>query len=113
MVYKVQSTQEFKSQLKKMNKDHLKIIEKMINKLEIKGANAFEFLDREGHLVLGEVKRNRPPYRLYIIKNQKNNIIYLLLWAEKNKQKRIIKQIQEQMKLAVDIGVESIFGSID
>jgi len=99
----------FQKKLEEMNKAHLKIILKLIKKLERMGMNALKILDVEEHYLLCEMKVMKPPYRLYVIVNQKTNKYYIAEWEHKEKQSKIIGELKYKLSLAVEAGLEKVF----
>jgi mRNA-degrading endonuclease RelE of RelBE toxin-antitoxin system len=99
----------FQKKLEKINKAHLKIILKLIKKLERMGKNALKILDVEEYYLLCEMKVMRPPYRLYVIVNQKTNEYYIAEWEHKEKQNKVIGELKHKLSLAVEVGLEKIF----
>jgi hypothetical protein len=73
------------------------------------GKNALKILDVEGHYLLCEMKVMKPPYRLYVIVNQKTNKYYIAKWEHKEKQNKVIGELKYKLSLAVEAGLENIF----
>ena len=81
----------------------------MIKKLEKMGKNALKILDVEEFYLLGEMKVMRPPYRLYVIVDQKTDRYYVVEWEHKEKQKRVIGELKRKLSLATKFTLEKIF----
>ena len=99
----------FQKKLKEINKAHLKIILKLIKKLERMGKNALKILDVEEHYLLCEMKVMKPPYRLYVIVNEKANKYYIAEWEHKEKQNKVIGELKHKLSLALEAGLENVF----
>lgn len=82
----------------KKYRPHGKIILKLINKIRKLGLNALKILDVEDIYLLCEMKVNKPPYRLYVIVDQKSNRFYLVDWEHKSKQEKIIENLKKKLK---------------
>jgi mRNA-degrading endonuclease RelE of RelBE toxin-antitoxin system len=78
----------FHKKLGKINKAHLKIISKLIKSWKEWGKNALKILDIEDYYLLCEMKVMKPPYRFYVIVDQKTNTYYIADWEHKENQKR-------------------------
>ncbi len=48
---------------------------------------------------LGEIKHHRSPYRLYVIVDYKQNVIYVVDWKHKKEQEKVIERFKEYLKL--------------
>ena len=48
--------------------------------------------------ILGEIKYKKPPYRLYVIVDQKEKIFLLVDWEHKENQEKIIKILMKNLK---------------
>jgi len=81
----------------------------MIEKLKKLGKNAVKILDVQDNYLLTEMKRNNPPYRLYIIIDQKNDIYYITEWEHKKEQEKIISELKQKLSLAIKTGLENVF----
>jgi mRNA-degrading endonuclease RelE of RelBE toxin-antitoxin system len=100
----------FRRKLEKIkDRTQLKIIERMKNKLERMGKNALNVLDVQEHYLLGEMKVMRPPYRLYIIVDQNNDMYYLVEWEHKEKQEKVINELKGRLSRAIKLGLDKIF----
>jgi len=55
------------------------------------------------------MKVKRPPYRLYVIVDQKNKIFYLVEWEHKNHQRKIIDKLKNKLSSAIEFGIENIW----
>lgn len=55
------------------DKKQLELIYKSIEKIERMGKKAFKYLHVRGNFILGEVKFMRPPYRLYLVFDKKED----------------------------------------
>ncbi len=110
MPFTIVSTPAFMRRVKKLKKDHKNRIKKFIEKIEKEGLHTLKILTTQNDYILGEIKSSKPPYRLYVVYDQKTKIFYALLWESKNKQKKIIRKLTKQLKMGVDIGINYIFG---
>ncbi|MCX8178931.1 MAG: hypothetical protein N3D75_03830 [Candidatus Aenigmarchaeota archaeon] len=90
-------------------KPHYQTIKSLIRKLKEQGKNSLKFLDIQDQYILGEMKVKEPPYRLYVILNQKVDAYYIVDWSHKDEQARTIKSLKEKLKEAISIGIENIF----
>ncbi|MBI2084582.1 MAG: hypothetical protein HYT70_03150 [Candidatus Aenigmarchaeota archaeon] len=88
---------------------HLKIVSRLIKKIEEMGRDALKILDVEGHYLLCEMKVMKPPYRLYVILDQQNNKYYVADWEHKDKQEKAIEELRFKLSIAVRAGLEKIF----
>ena len=84
----------------------------MVEKLENQGKNALKILDVQDHYLLGEMKVMRPPYRLYVIVDQKNDKFYIVEWQHKERQEKIINELRGKLLQAISLGLERIFTQI-
>ncbi len=94
---------------KPMYRSHLELIDKLCNKVKILGKNALKILDVEDYYLFGELKVMKPPYRLYVIVDQKKDIYYIVDWEHKDNQERIIKSLKNKLALAIETGLEGVF----
>ncbi len=100
----------FKEKLQKpMYRPHLDIIHNLIRKLGLMGIGCLKIIDIEDGLLLGEMKVMRPPYRLYVIVDQKSKKFYVMDWEHKQKQPKVISGLKEKLSLAVQMGMSNIF----
>ena len=90
-------------------KSHARIILKLIQKLERMGKNTLKILDVQDQYLLCEMKVMKPPYRLYVIADQKSNKYYVVEWEHKQKQEKIIKELKNKLSLAVNFSLDKIF----
>lgn len=90
-------------------RSHLKIISNLIIKLEKMGKNALKTLDVEDYYLLCEMKTMKPPYRLYVIVNEKTNTFYIVDWEHKERQNKVINELKNKLSLAIQIGFEKVF----
>ena len=93
----------------KRYKSHARMIYRLIKKLRRLGKNAVKILDVEDYYLLAEMKTKRPPYRLYIIINQRNDTYYVVEWAHKEQQEKIINELKYKLSLAVKFGLDQLF----
>jgi len=89
-------------------KKQLELIYKSIEKIEIMGKNAIKLLHVRDKYILGEIKFMSPPYRLYVIINQKNEKFYIVRWEHKEKQQKVINQLKEKLEYAFEGGIRNI-----
>ena len=100
----------FQMKLKKSKfKAHLKTIFRLIKKLRKMGKNALNILDVQEHYLLCEMKVMRPPYRLYVIVDQKTNKYYIVDWEHKEKQEKVINKLKSKLSVAINVGLDKIF----
>ena len=100
----------FEKKLKtKKYKLHIKTIHRLIKKLRRLGKNAVKILDVEDYYLLAEMKVKRPPYRLYIIINQRSDTYYVVEWTHKEQQEKIINELKYKLSLAVKFGLDQLF----
>lgn len=93
----------------KRYRSHLRTIDMLIRKLESMGNNALKILAVEDFYVLAELKVHKPPYRMYVIYNQKTNVHYLVDWEHKSKQEEIISKISGKLMLAGKYTLDELF----
>jgi hypothetical protein len=89
--------------------NHAKIISRLIAKLEKMGKNALKILDVEDYYLLCEMKVMRPPYRLYVVVDQKHDNFYVVDWEHKGKQEKTINELKSRLSLAIEAGLNKIF----
>jgi len=58
-------------------------------------------LSIEDYYLLCEMKVMRPPYRLYVIVDQKNNRFHIVEWEHKEKQEKVINELRNRLVLAI------------
>ena len=103
-------TPSFQEKIKGNNyRSHLNIIQKLVKKLESMGKNALKILDVEKNYLLCEMKVMRPPYRLYVIVEQKENKYYIVDWEHKDNQEKIINELKGKLGLALEFSLDKIF----
>lgn len=90
-------------------RSHRKIIDRLIEKLERMGKNALKVLDIEGLYLLCEMRVMRPPYRLYVIADQRSNKYYVAEWEHKDKQERVIAHLKGKLSSAMRFGLGETF----
>jgi len=73
------------------------------------GKNALKILEIEDYYLLCEMKVMKPPYRLYVIVDQKTNTYYIADWEHKENQEKIINELKYKLSSAVETGLEKIF----
>ncbi len=110
--YIVKPVLSFERELRKLNPQHKSRIRKLIEKVEKEGLHSLRILSMQGNYILGEVKSRRPPYRLYVIYDQKTKIFFVVKWAHKNEQQRTINTLQRKLQEALDLGIEELFSFI-
>ena len=111
-MFKVVSSKAFLNRIKKLSKDHKRRIKKFIEKIERKGIHATKIITSHEDYVLCEMKSKKPPYRLYIVYDQKSKVFYILRWEHKNKQKIIIDKLNQKLKGGIEFGIISIFNDL-
>ena len=89
---------------------HAERIRKMISRLRKDGKSAVKILDVEGNYVLGEMKSHRPPYRLYVVFNEKKDTCYVVDWKHKKEQENTISELKLRLSLALEYRFETVFG---
>jgi hypothetical protein len=55
------------------------------------------------------MKVMKPPYRLYVIVNEKANKYYIAEWEHKEKQNKVIGELKHKLSLALEAGLENVF----
>jgi len=90
-------------------RSHLQTISRLLRKLQNMGKNALKILDVEDCYLLCEMKVMRPPYRLYVVLDQKNNRFYIVDWAHKEKQEKLIQELSGKLSSAIKVGLDKIF----
>ncbi len=90
-------------------KSHVKIVLKLIEKLKRMGRNSLKILDVEDYYLLCEMKIKRPPYRLYVIVDQKNDTYYIADWEHKGMQEKVINELKTKLSSAISFGLDKIF----
>ena len=108
-MFKIISSLAFLKRVKRLNRIHKNRIKNLIEKLEREGIHATKILSSYKDYVLCEMKSSNPPYRLYIIYDQKEKIFYILEWEHKNKQRKIIRQLIKKLSISIELGIRSIF----
>ncbi len=98
-----------KKLMAKKYRSHLETVRTMKTKLEKMGINALKILAVEGPYLLGELKVHRPPYRLYVIADQKNNRFFLADWEHKSKQENAIITIKGKLASAGEYTLGELF----
>ena len=93
----------------KKYKSHKKIISSLVKKLETMGKNSLKILDVENQYLLCEMKVKRPPYRLYVVVNQKETKFYIVDWEHKGNQEKVIKELRKKLSLAIEFSLDKIF----
>lgn len=88
---------------------HLPRIKKLIDKLRTMGKNALKILDFEDEFILSEMKLSKPPYRLYVIMDQKTDTFYIVDWEHKVNQVKIITELREKLAKSVTFGFDNVF----
>ena len=73
------------------------------------GKNALKILDVEDYYLLCEMKVMRPPYRLYVIVDQKSDRYYIADWEHKENQEKVINELKRRLSLAIKFGLDEIF----
>ena len=73
------------------------------------GKNSLKILDVENQYLLCEMKVKRPPYRLYVILNQKETKFYIVDWEHKGNQEKVIKELRKKLSLAIEFSLDKIF----
>ena len=73
------------------------------------GPSALKVIKIRDGYVLGEMKINNPPYRLYILVNPSMTKYYVLEWAHKGNQQKIINELVLKLGLSMQFGVKKIF----
>jgi len=96
----------FKSQLDRFPRDHQRLILKKFEKVEKIGKNALKVLRVVGEYLLAEIRVNRPPYRLYVIADQRTDTFYFVAWEHKDKQKKVIEYLSEKLHEALRLGLK-------
>jgi len=100
----------FQEKLRKRKyRDHLKMIHRLIKKLEKLGKNTLKILDVQDHYLLCEMKVMKPPYRLYVIADQRNNSYYVVKWEHKKKQEKIINELKKKLSLSINFVLDKMF----
>ena len=94
---------------KKRYRSHLKVILRLIKKLEKLGKRSIKILDIQDNYLLGEMKVKKPPYRLYVIVNRKRNIFYIVDWEHKNHQENIINKLKDKLSTIIEFGLKNVF----
>ena len=89
-------------QLPKLKADHLDLILKDFEKIEEQGKNALKILHVFGKYILAEVKHHRPPYRLYVVVDQDQEIYMLVDWSHKKEQQRKIQMLSTSIEAIVE-----------
>ncbi len=84
--------------LKSLKKDHGRLILKAFRKIKKMGLNAIKILKIHENYILGEIKYKKPPYRLYVIVDQKEKIFLLVDWEHKENQEKIIRILLKNLK---------------
>lgn len=98
-----------KREIKRINdKKQLELILKAKERITIRGKDALKILYVREEYMIGEIKHKKPPYRLYVIYDQKDEIFYLALWAHKKSQERIIQRMKTGLENALEYGIEHI-----
>ena len=101
-------TEEFKRKVQRLKKDHKKLILKDIRKLRTQKMNAIKILRVVGPYVLGEIKHKKPPYRLYVVVDQEEDVCVVVEWAHKKEQQEIIDKLQRDAEKIM----KELFGSL-
>ncbi len=110
--FKVVLLESLRNKLEKSkNKIFAKTIKKIKAKIERMGTNALKPLYVRDEYLLGEVKVKRPPYRLYVIVDNKEKVYYLVDWEHKEAQQKVIEELKRKISLALSVGFERVFGS--
>ena len=92
-----------------MYRSHLLLVNKLCNKVKTLGKNALKILDVEDYYLFGELKVMKPPYRLYVVVDQRKDIYYIVDWEHKDNQEKIINSLKDKLALAIEIGLEKVF----
>ncbi len=99
----------FQKEIEKIKeKKQLELILKSIEKIERMGKNAIKLLHVRDKFILGEIKFMNPPYRLYVIADQKDEKFYIVRWEHKVKQQKVINQLAEKLDYAFEGGIKNI-----
>ena len=99
-------TPSLQNELEKLDKTHVKIILKKFQKIRSNGLNTLKILRIRGNYLLCESKSRRPPYRLYVIVNQKKLVFYLVKWEHKKNQQKVIKELSGFLDEAFKYGLD-------
>ena len=101
-----------KREIKRINdKKQLELILKAKEKITISGKDALKVLYVREKYMIGEIKYKKPPYRLYVIYDQKDETFYLAMWAHKKSQEKIIQRMKKGLENALEYGMEHIYES--
>ena len=98
MQFEVVITFNLKKKIKSINKDHRRFILKAFQKIKKMGLNALKILKAYENYLLCEIKFKKPPYRLYVIVDQKEKTFFLVEWEHKKNQKRILDILSKSLK---------------
>jgi len=90
------------------DKKQLELILKAKEKLERMGEKAMKILYSRGNYKLGEIKYKKPPYRLYIIYDQEDTTFYLVSWAHKKYQDKVLQKMKKDLKDILIYGIEHL-----
>ena len=87
-------SKEFLDQIRKMTNDHKKRVKKILDDVKANGVSNLKYLLTLGEFKIYEAKVARPPYRLYFAYDVEEDKLYVIEWAHKKRQPKLIKKIK-------------------
>ena len=90
------------------DKKQLELILKSIEKIKRMGKNCLKMLHVRNQYLLCEIKFKRPPYRLYVITNQEDGKFYIVRWAHKDDQEKVINEIKIKLENVFKMGIKNL-----
>ena len=87
--------EEFQEQLHGIKeKTHKQRIKKILETVEKQGLKCLKYLrnGRKGYKIY-EYKLHKPPYRLYFLYDEPEDTLYVMIWAHKKYQQKIINKL--------------------
>ncbi len=90
------------------DRKQLELILKSMEKIKRMGKNCLKILHIRDNYLLGEIKFKRPPYRLYVITNQGDGKFFIVRWAHKEDQQKVINELKGKLENVFKMGIKNM-----